>query len=370
MLFVNIKFLYSKTVDVSANGYDKIPHAEICTTVTVVLLNNNTISSLGSSEFSAYASLHTINLDWNTITSIPYDAFRRTALEVLSLKHNQLMEFPNLDEVAATVRTVNVANNQILEIPTDRLTSLLNMEHLILSANPLLSFPDVGNMGSNQPLTKLECDDLNNYLLNTAIPQTVCSVQELQINECVETANIALLPLFQCDSSTNLYKLSLTKCTLTNDVDLARLTTLGSKQVLQELHLEDNAFTIFPDLPERIRKSLNKLYLQRNHITTVNSTHVQSMQLEILDLSQNPLFELHYAVFSRVASLNVSFTLLPTDLSTWANYLAPGASVRDLSIDGTFNSLAKFRNLQYLLCSWQYPLNISMLQVMLTSLTS
>ena len=84
-----------------------------------------------------------IKLRQNNLTKINYiPVFPK--LNNIRLDHNKLREFPNVDNVANTLLSIGVGYNQIKEIPSRRILSLVHLVKLNVQGNPLVSLPNFG----------------------------------------------------------------------------------------------------------------------------------------------------------------------------------------------------------------------------------
>ncbi len=105
------------TVNLSAQGETSVPFEDINVTVTSLDLSHNDIAEI--SWFQPYSSL-----------------------ETLSFTNNCLTTFPVLSNISTSLRYLDLAQNKIFNVTEGSLENL-NLTHLYLGGNGMVTFPDM-----------------------------------------------------------------------------------------------------------------------------------------------------------------------------------------------------------------------------------
>lgn len=308
------------------------------TSLRVLDVSLNKISSIGAKNFEAQAKLETLNASFNIISTLGKDAFRGLkSLKILDLSHNQIeavehgsfkdsydiqvidlshnritsFEDPSVFKDISSLRTLKLNNNQIIDVPSNLLRNLPSpcvLETLTLNDNLIeviedKSFPGpcsqslrVLTLGSNvikeieksgfNSLHSLATLDLTFNNL-TSIPTqqlsklNVLSDLDLSGNTFHSVKPVAFQSLFQL-TNLRLSKLPHLKWVDSRAfVDNIRLDTV---------HIDDNPELI--RIPQRIfhgNPHLSRVSLRGNALTTIDVSHFPLDRLRSLDLSGNPL---------------------------------------------------------------------------------
>ena len=282
-----------------------------------------------------------LDLQYNTISSVPADAFLNlTAMVTVQFKHNELTEMPNFIPIAATLEHLDLAGNDIITLSQDILNELVNLQTFSALSNKIRVLPDLSPLVmltslklSKNRLTEIEATDfiglphldylqLNNNPLTVVdnqlqLPSNLrnlrlgknnlglisysceaglngCNLNELHNHE----ADIETVPLL-ADFKDHLSILYLTTNRLT-DEGVSDLHTFTALSILDCSH---NLLTQIPDLSGSTG-TFTKLFLSNNSIATVLPAHVMGMNnLRKLDLSMNAITTLPEFPISLLTSL-------------------------------------------------------------------
>lgn len=110
-----------------------------CTQLENLNLFVNNIENIPPNTFANNPLLSYLELGGNRLQSFTNQSFEGSAIEFLDLANNLISEFdPNwFAPINATLRTLDLLSNQISSLPADAFRSLRDLEILILSNNPL-----------------------------------------------------------------------------------------------------------------------------------------------------------------------------------------------------------------------------------------
>ena len=333
-----------------------VPHGQIATNETDIILEGNDITSLINNEFYEYNQLARLNLDNNRIHTISDTAFDNTVLESIQLKYNDLTVFPTLASVAGTLTYLDLTRNNIPSIAAVLLSPLVHMEMLILSYNPLSTWPDFTGVGIQVASTELVVDGIKT--LPIEVTSTICGLQIVSW-----TWGIPEAPIINCpnDTTNKLWRLGLQFRELKHDSDFSRLTSLGDSGILTTLQMGGNSFESFPDLPTSIRESLTLLALSLSPLKTISSDLLEGYQLNQLLLKNTKLSRLPCEVFNIAMTIFVSDTqTLSMDTQLWQRCLCDRNSsrVQNLYLQNTMGTLSRFPDISDSLCSSSSVLTI------------
>ena len=249
-------------------------------------LSDNAIALNQSGVFDSLRNLGTLDLSDNHISALPVGVFHFLyILNHLHLEHNYISVIPVdnyiFPEVLfyrawAVLRTLDLSDNHISELPANGLGSLVVLVTLDLSSNyisvlPVGVFdrPRILSYPWDQPLRTL---DLHSNSITT-----------LHVNVFK-----LLKGLFALDVSHNVIH------NLPSDV-------FKSLTQLKTLDLSHNAIELIPNNLLTSQENLLTLDLSRNNITTLHVNVFKSLrQLYVLDMSYNVLHEIPSDVFSTI----------------------------------------------------------------------
>ncbi|CAF0920082.1 unnamed protein product [Adineta ricciae] len=198
--------------------------------------------------------LHTLDLSYNYLTTLPTSIGALEQLRVLLLDHNRLKILPNTFTRLSHLETLNLSFNQFQSIDTFK--NLSNLKHFYMNSNPLQTFP----------LLLYTCSNLQHISLS--------NIQLQRINE---------ITLDYFTQFPQLKRLDLSKNHLTNDF-LSSIKQFFD--LLEELYLHSNQLTNIFSLLSHM-KSLQLLDLSSNSLSKIpQDVHAK---LEVLRLSTNQI---------------------------------------------------------------------------------
>lgn len=185
-------------------------------------------------------------------------------LQVLDLAQNQLSEIPNgrLGLLTA-LHTLNLSQNALKSLPED-LKECLALENLILHSNEIACFP--GSMSLNSLEKLISLDISKNRFRSLPNVSSLCRLVDLRVNN----NELESLP-----------------------------AGIGHLTNLQTLHAHINCITSIP--PELYNlQQLEELLLRRNAVETVSPLIAQMSRLQTLNLNNNDLRDFP---FSEIVSM-------------------------------------------------------------------
>jgi hypothetical protein len=116
---------------------------DIGSDATVIYLGGNKLTAIRQSDFNnKFPNLAEIVFRFNLIATINKGCFQGTVLIELSLNDNLLTEFPDLSEVAGTLKLRYLQNNRIENVFADDVRGLIKLKMLTLFGKPLLHVTD------------------------------------------------------------------------------------------------------------------------------------------------------------------------------------------------------------------------------------
>ncbi|KAL7719686.1 PH domain leucine-rich repeat-containing protein phosphatase [Entamoeba marina] len=183
----------SVCVSLTNNNIENLP--TLNSTITNITLKKNKISSLPS--LCSYP-LHRIDLSENNLTSVPDFS---TTVRTLLIASNNLVEWPHQLSEIVSLRHLDLSHNSISFIPDEEISTLTNLDKLVLHYNYLYSLPK-----SIYSLPKLKLLGLNHNRL-VQFPQklstTITSLMLASNAITVIPTYISKLPLLEIDISSN-----------------------------------------------------------------------------------------------------------------------------------------------------------------------
>ncbi len=95
-------------------------------------------------QFAGLGGLRVVDLSYNTLRSLPRDAFESTSIETVDLSHNEFVAMPTsaLTEASASVRNLNLAYNRIEHLDSTMFANTPHLLSLSLAHNRLTILPD------------------------------------------------------------------------------------------------------------------------------------------------------------------------------------------------------------------------------------
>ena len=289
LLLFSLNFIFqvgSDTYDGADRNLTTVP-IDINSTVTVIDLSNNSITSLDPHSFRTYTSLIELYLNKNKLTTIDSSAFENTTLKILRLAFNELTEFPDLSVVSGTLETIVISCNPITIINASRL-NLPKLKTLTMTYVPLSHWPDFSHIGENTTVLRLK---LNRYPDNVTVITNVCHIGTLALNELRKP----FIPRIQCPEDAELNTLILRKALITDTFDFDSLANFTS---LKNLYLHTNDMTQIPKLPMALRDTLKILSLEDNPVRSIDPGSLEGYNnLNQLNLAKTKLTYVSAEVF-------------------------------------------------------------------------
>ncbi|CAC5361970.1 unnamed protein product [Mytilus coruscus] len=192
------------TVDCSKRSLTEIP-ANIPSNTTILRLDENFITTVGSNVLSGLTSLTELNLAINRISSIDADAFSDLKeVRSMDLSYDKLVSLPqSLLSTNTKLDTLSLMRNQLESLPEGLLTFNTNLQYLDLSFNKLVSLPQ-SLLSTNTKLdtlylTRNQLESLPEGLLtfNTNLQYLYLSNNQIErLPEDLLTLNTILLELY------------------------------------------------------------------------------------------------------------------------------------------------------------------------------
>ncbi|XP_077556355.1 uncharacterized protein LOC144170437 isoform X1 [Haemaphysalis longicornis] len=284
------------TLDLSQNNLTTVPSTALqdLPSLTALNLSYNQITELNGYSFKNISSLTVLSLRGNEISSVAVGAFfHLERLKDLDLSSNKLTSFDSSAFGKTALETLRLASNSLKSVSLER--SLTQLRHVDLSHNQIssatmkLDLPGLItlNIGHNS-LTELKLDSL-------------ASLQTLTVahNPVKRLTKSSLAPLLKLET------LDASHCQLRRLEELL-FSTLGKLKLLNmsanNIYTADSA--AFVGL-----NSLVTLDLSRNEITYINQNHTADLaSLEHIDLSGNSIEYIFAGAFAHspnIRSINL-----------------------------------------------------------------
>lgn len=132
--------------DLSGNSITELAQGDFkgaASTLKALLLNNNAITTIASAAFAGLASLTKLTLADNALVELPTNPFQDcVALSNLDLSGNQLTSISNIGTLGALKR-LNVTGNAVTSLEAGVIVGWPVLETLSLAANNLAYVPQV-----------------------------------------------------------------------------------------------------------------------------------------------------------------------------------------------------------------------------------
>jgi len=282
---VSISSSSIESLDLSHNNISIItPHffGPISNTLIELDLSHNKLSNLTRDHLFGMRFVQHLDLSHNILDTIEYDAFRESKLiQVLNLDHNVLRDLPpDLFEDCGNLRVFEASHNKIRSI-ADTFFKDTQLEILDLKQNYLVRFPEAALSRIASTLARLDLS--GNEISSVAPPQIECLQRlrwlNLANNRIVVIADSSLDTLFSLlylDISGN---------------PLGRINSRlfeEAKNTLLHLHLSNMSLEVLPDF-DTFQKLLT-FNVSHNSLTFLPTNFgVNVSFLRTLDISGNDI---------------------------------------------------------------------------------
>ncbi|ELT90383.1 hypothetical protein CAPTEDRAFT_217379 [Capitella teleta] len=141
------------------NDISVIPDfSEVKSTLTTIDLAVNKITELSVGDLSYLTQLTTLNLLSNRIISVADGCFAGTNLGHVILDKNLLTNIPDFLAVNATLRTLDIQSNELVDVSPGEVSYLGKLENFYLKGNRISLLPDLAKYLPS--LTKLMINEL------------------------------------------------------------------------------------------------------------------------------------------------------------------------------------------------------------------
>ncbi|NXQ82342.1 LRC40 protein, partial [Nyctibius grandis] len=241
--------------------------------LTVLDVHDNQLTSLPSA-LGQLENLQKLDVSHNKLKSIPEELLQLSHLKSLLLHHNELSHLPDGFGQLVSLEELDLSNNHLTDIPTS-FALLINLVRLNLACNELKNLPaDISAMKS---LKQLDCT--KNYL--ETVPSqlaTMASLEQLYLRK----NKLRSLPEFpSCKLLKELHAGE-------NQIEILNAENLKHLNSLSVLELRDNKIKSVPDEITLLQK-LERLDLTNNDISRLPYALGNLPQLKFLALEGNPL---------------------------------------------------------------------------------
>lgn len=252
-------------------------------------LSQNSIRLVDDNAFGVLHDLKTISLTGNKLTMIGAIFQNNPQITSVRLGHNEITEIGENDFKENTmVKMLDLSNNKITEVHEDAFKNLDMLRYLILSNNPLVTLPELSFSS-----TMLMLADFTNCQLTSVPKHMPTSLKDFRLGN--NRINEILVDDFENVTDVTLITLN------DNQIENVAHRAFGSLENLRELWMSRNQLVYIPrGLPE----SLEKLYMDNNHVVELEPTLFQSnANLKYLNLEANNVMKIHQDSLNDVPKL-------------------------------------------------------------------
>lgn len=298
------RFFALETLDLSHNRIEYISNVEFSDNLRHLILSYNNISEW-------------INLSPNTFLE------SASNLETLNLAGNPLKAFNGADDrlllISISLKTLNLSDCQIHKITGSlMLTGLINLEHLILSSNPLYTLPDLqSNSLSTLDVSVCKLTTLRRTVFSQMPMLTFVNFSgnyrislKQRNEEYVESVSLRQIDLSRCNMNGAELKgfPNLTTANLNGNL-ITELSddTFQNNALLESLDLSSNAISRISSMTFEWLSRLRSIDLSLNMIRHIETeTFANNQQLTSINLSRNFLDRFQRFVSQSLTFLNLS----------------------------------------------------------------
>ncbi|KIW95902.1 uncharacterized protein Z519_02967 [Cladophialophora bantiana CBS 173.52] len=235
-------------LDVSNNRLEQLEHAELHRLMGLVSLKlaNNKLSELPP-NFSYFRQLRSLNLSSNNFTTFPENICSLKSLVDLDISFNKLSSLPKISQLT-TLERLWVTNNDLKGPFNETFASLINLKEIDARFNAITN---IDNVTSLPNLEQLLVGHNNITTFKGSFPK----LRVLVLDHCPITS-------FELDQP---------------------VPTLSSLNIASAKLVEFKE-TMFDHMP-----NLQKLNLDKNHLSNMSSQIGRLTKLEFLSMAKNPL---------------------------------------------------------------------------------
>ncbi|GLV45240.1 chaoptin [Carabus blaptoides fortunei] len=246
-------------------------------------ISNNPLHEIPDEAFIGLErSLWELELKNNLLTRVPSRALRHLQkLRLLDLSGNDIImiETDNWRGLGNSLQTLNLANNAIISLPSDAFTGLPNLETIDLTGNNLKEIdPNVFREGMGRLARIILTDNLLN----------VIPYQALAPLKALRTLDLKLNRIVTMDS--------------TVDDNYNRTVRLSLQLSLDELRLDYNQITELPTQSFQYFGTLNKTFLDGNHLDVIEDDAFRPAKIRELSLHDCGLSNISPSAFGGLES--------------------------------------------------------------------
>lgn len=298
-----------KNLNLSSNNIKEIRIKELPPSIFSLDLSFNEL--VFNENISLPTSLQYLNISYNNLT-IDNNFLLRGNLSTLIIRGNKLNCIPDMEMICLEV--LDLSENNISELNTNGIEHLVSLTILDLRKNSLTSLKE----GDFQGLNKLQLLDISENNIMHLSPAT-----------------------FQ-------YLNNLVTLSLSGNINLGTLRHVKDASLLfgtsQRLQIIEASNTNLTRIPPTLTRSVRKLFLAKNAITSIQCGELDSFPLiQTIDISKNMIYEIEEDALGR---LDFLYNLILSDnkLTTIPKSLPDQLEVLDLRC----NLIATLKSLDFL----------------------
>lgn len=127
-------------LDLVGHSLEKLPKCSL-TQLQVLILNGNDFTTFPEYIITHLNKLHTLNMCFNELRTLPDTICNLQLLQELNLNCNELTHLPDFINSLQQLKKLYLTDNQLVTLP-ESITELKNLEELDLSGNGLIILPE------------------------------------------------------------------------------------------------------------------------------------------------------------------------------------------------------------------------------------
>eukprot|EP01103_Thecamoeba_quadrilineata_P010189 TRINITY_DN2125_c1_g2_i1.p1 TRINITY_DN2125_c1_g2~~TRINITY_DN2125_c1_g2_i1.p1 ORF type:complete len:1272 (+),score=274.58 TRINITY_DN2125_c1_g2_i1:40-3855(+) len=242
--------------------------------------------------------LYSLDVKGCRLKLLPQNISKLTSLHVLRLEDNRITSLPTVELASMkNLREFNLARNQLLRFPVESLKWIENLTCFVMNSNQLSSLPPMDNLLALRQL-HLESNEF------TTFPSQVCDLPSLRVLQlsnnrissiCDSVSKLTLLEELHLKNNTlksicpQIGKLKSLKCLDVSENDLSSLSEeLSSLSSLKILCCQHNSFTEIPNCVFGLQ-NLTVMKFNDNKLTNLPAEIKNLSRLEEIYLQENEL---------------------------------------------------------------------------------